>query len=114
MRLPYSERLVGNAALGVLHGGAITALMDASAGVAVFAKLLKPLRVATLDLRIDYLKPAEPGLDVVARAECVRTTRSVAFVQCAAYHPERESDLIAMATGTFMIFRKEPAKDRFP
>jgi uncharacterized protein (TIGR00369 family) len=107
VRLPYDPRLVGNSATGVLHGGAITALMDATAGTAVFARLLRPLRIATLDLRIDYLKPARPGVDVIARAECIKTTEHIAFVRCETSHAGEASDLIAVANGTFMIFREE-------
>ncbi|MCK6552928.1 hotdog fold thioesterase, partial [Myxococcota bacterium] len=68
MRLPWSEALVGNPETGVLHGGVITSLLDATAGAAVFVALWSPTPIATLDLRIDYLKPATPGRDVVARA----------------------------------------------
>src|SRR5687768_7629371 len=58
--LPYDLRLVGNPETGVLHGGAISALIDACCGAAVFQALRKPMAIATLDLRIDYLKPAAP------------------------------------------------------
>ncbi|MFW6051239.1 MAG: PaaI family thioesterase [Myxococcota bacterium] len=105
LRLPYDQKLVGNPETGVLHGGAVTTLMDATAGMAVFMKLMKPTRIATLDLRIDYLKPATPGQDVVARAECYKVTRQVAFVRGLAYHDDPE-DPIASAAGTFMIFQE--------
>lgn len=112
-RLPYDDKLVGNPATGVLHGGAITTLMDATCGSAVFLKLLEPIPIATLDLRIDYLKPATAGQDVLARAECLKVTENVAFVRCEAYHGGREDDLIAVANGTFMIFRdKTRSKSR--
>jgi acyl-coenzyme A thioesterase PaaI-like protein len=51
--LPYDERLIGNPATRVIHGGAITALMDAMCGATVFLALGEPIPVATLDLRID-------------------------------------------------------------
>ena len=102
MRLPYDERLVGNPATGVLHGGVITSLIDACCGGAVFMALQKPTPIATLDLRIDYLKPATPGLDVIARTECYKTTKNVAFVRGIAYHDD-ENDPIAAAAGTFML-----------
>src|SRR5882757_6430012 len=57
-RLPYDPKLVGNPDTGVLHGGAITALLDGASGAAVFAALTDLVPIATLDLRIDYLRPA--------------------------------------------------------
>ena len=102
LRLPWDERLVGNPLTGVLHGGAITALIDAACGGAVYARLREPLPIATLDLRIDYLKPGVPREAVMARAECFRTTRNVAFVRAVAYQRD-EADLVASAAGTFML-----------
>lgn len=102
MRLPYSPDLVGNPDTGVLHGGAITSLMDACCGAAVFMKLPSPVPIATLDLRIDYLRPADPGRDVLALATCYRLTRNVAFVRGVAYH-EDEADPVASAAGAFML-----------
>lgn len=112
--LPYDEKLVGNPLTGVLAGGAITALMDTTCGSAVFIALREPMRIATLDLRIDYLRPATPELSVHARAECFKVTREVAFVRCQAYHPEDEKDLVAVANGTFILFPNAPASSRKP
>lgn len=106
MLLPYSAELAGDPETGVLHGGAITALVDAACGAAVLLKLEVPAPVATLDLRIDYLRAAEPGRNVVARADCHRLTRNVAFVRAVAWHQDGESGLehaIATASGTFMM-----------
>src|SRR5436190_8497089 len=80
-RLPYDTKLVGNPDTGVLHGGAITALLDGCSGAAVFAALPKMQPIATLDLRIDYLRPAEPGRDVVSIATCYHMSKNVAFVR---------------------------------
>jgi uncharacterized protein (TIGR00369 family) len=104
-RLRYAEELIGNPETGVLHGGAITALLDACCGSAVFNALPEPQPIATLDLRIDYLAPAEPGRDVVARADCYKVTRNVAFVRAVAYHDD-DTAPIASAAGTFMIATK--------
>jgi uncharacterized protein (TIGR00369 family) len=103
--LPYDAKLVGNPLTRVLHGGAITALMDATCGTAVFVKLKEPTPIATLDLRIDYLKPAAPDREVHATAECFKVTQNVAFVRCETYHPGETPDLVAVANGTFIIFR---------
>ena len=104
-RLPYDPRLVGNPDTGVLHGGAITAMLDAASGAAVFVVLADPVPIATLDLRIDYLRPAEAGRDVMARATCYKMTRNVAFTRAVAYH-EDPADPIAHSVGTFMVSTK--------
>lgn len=103
--LPYDEKLVGNLDTGVLHGGAITALLDGASGAAVFASLVDIVPIATLDLRIDYLRPADAGRSVLARATCYRMTRNVAFTRAVAYHDEPD-DPIAHSVGTFMISTK--------
>jgi uncharacterized protein (TIGR00369 family) len=102
MTLPYDDKLVGDPASGVLHGGAVTAVMDACSGAAAFMSLPEPAPAATLDLRIDYLKPATKGRDVVARATCYKRTRNVAFVRCVAFHDD-PNEPIAAAMGTFML-----------
>lgn len=104
--LPYRAELVGNPDTGVLHGGVITGLMDAACGLAVFLKRRQPARIATLDLRIDYLKPATPPKNVRARAECHKVTRQVAFVRASAYHDD-PADPIASGAGTFIIFEDQ-------
>jgi uncharacterized protein (TIGR00369 family) len=105
LALPYDIKLVGNPLTGVLHGGAITALLDAACGLAVWIKLAEPLPIATLDLRIDYLRPATPTREVHGRAECFKVTQNVAFVRCEAFHDGSEKDLVAVANGTFIVFR---------
>ncbi len=105
LKLPWNERLIGNPDRRVLHGGAVTTLMDATCGTAVVFALREPVPVATLDLRIDYLKPGVPERDVHAEAHCFKVARSVAFVRCEAFHPGSEKDPVAVANGTFIIFR---------
>lgn len=110
--LPYAARLVGNPDTGVLHGGAVTSLIDATCGAAVVVALRGACRVATLDLRIDYLKPAAAGQSVVCHATCYKKTRNVAFARAVA-HQGDETDPIASAAGSFMVFPDEPLSEAF-
>jgi uncharacterized protein (TIGR00369 family) len=100
--LPFAEHLVGNPETGILHGGVITSLLDACCGAAVFLKLRTPAPIATLDLRIDYLRRGEPRRDVTCRCTCYKVTRHVAFVRGIAFH-DSEDDPIAAASGSFII-----------
>ena len=105
IELPYDPKLVGNPDTGTLHGGAITALLDGCSGAAVFAALTELVPIATLDLRIDYLKPAEPGKPVIAKASCYKMTHNVAFTRAVAYQDDPDN-VIAHSVGTFMLSTK--------
>jgi uncharacterized protein (TIGR00369 family) len=101
-RLRYREDLVGNPNTGFLHGGVVTMLLDATGGVAVFCRLPDPGFIATLDLRIDYLKPAPAGESIHARVQCYKLTRTVAFTRGVAYCRDAE-DPVASMSATYML-----------
>ena len=58
--------------------------------------------MATLDIRIDYMKPATPNIDLLVTAECYKQTKTIAFVRAVAYH-EKEDDPVATSVATFMM-----------
>jgi len=102
LKCAWREELVGEAETGVLAGGVITALLDHVCGLAVMASMQERQSTATLDLRIDYLRPAETRRDVYAEAHCYKITRSVAFVR-ASCHDGDPNHLVATAQGTFIL-----------
>jgi uncharacterized protein (TIGR00369 family) len=102
LKVPYDEKLIGDPETGVIAGGVVTTLLDHACGQAVHAGLQAFKTIATLDLRIDYMRPAEPGKDIYARAFCYKATRSVAFVRAVAYD-ESPDDPVAAAQAAFML-----------
>ena len=100
--LPYREDWIGDAVLGLIHPGVITSLADGTFGLAVMARLGKMRTIATLDLRMDYQRPALKDQPLFCRAECYRTTPHIAFARATVW----QSDIgnpVAIAQAAFML-----------
>lgn len=104
LAIDYADHLVGDPDTGVIHGGAITALLDTAAGMVARPQDMHRdvAAIATLDMRIDYMAAAEPRREICAAAHCFRRTTNVAFVRAVAYQDSAEQP-IATCTATFML-----------
>lgn len=100
--VPYKPELIGDPETGVIAGGVITTFLDTLSGMSAVAAMETPTTVATIDLRIDYMRPATPGQNVLAEAHCYKLGRSVAFVRAVAYD-ETPDNPIAHAAAAFMV-----------
>lgn len=98
----YKPELAMNAENGVLASGPIISLIDSACGFSIAAKIKRIRPMATLDLRIDYVRAAPPGRAITARATCYRVARNVAFVRCLAHDGDPE-DPVAHALATFFF-----------
>ncbi len=107
MRLPYSSQIVGNPDTGVVHGGAITALLDTCCGAACASVLEDIGLTPTMDLRIDYMGAAEPGQDIYARADVYRSSQSVLFARGRAYTKGQEGRPAAHCIANFIRLDEE-------
>ncbi len=102
IEMDYDPQFIGDPETGVIHGGAISALMDTCCGAAAMSHPAAPGGTATISLRIDYMRPATPGQMIRAHAECYHITRSVAFVRARAMDAD-DAFPVATATGTFTV-----------
>lgn len=90
VKLPWGEHLVGNPDTGVIHGGVLTTMLDTCCGFATCTALEDPELCPTMDLRIDYMRPATPGETLYAEGEVYRVTEHVIFTRGVAYHDEKD------------------------
>ncbi len=102
MSAPWREELVGDPETDVIASGVVTALIDHTCGLAINSAIGTPMPIATLDLRIDYLRPAAPRTGVTAEAHAYRLTRTVGFVRAEAWDVDK-GDLVATAQAAFML-----------
>jgi uncharacterized protein (TIGR00369 family) len=115
-RVLYRDDLIGDPKTGVIAGGVVTALLDHTCGMSVMTALGAPTTIATLDLRIDYMRAATPGAAVVAEAHCYKVAHAVAFVRAIA-HDGDAHDPVANATAAFMLNAnagRKPGANRKP
>ena len=101
-RFAYDERLIGMPETGIIASGPIISLMDMATSLAIWVRLGRFRHQATLDLRVDYLRPAMPGRTIIGRGECYGATKSVGFVRGLAHDGDTD-DPVANVTGTFMF-----------
>lgn len=102
IEMPYDAKLVGDPKTGVIHGGAVSAIMDTCCGAAVMSHPAAPGGTATIDLRIDYMRGATPGQKIVTTAHCYHITRNVAFVRATAVDDDLDRP-VATAAGSFTV-----------
>ncbi|WP_369601626.1 PaaI family thioesterase [Hahella sp. SMD15-11] len=112
LSLPYSEAIVGDMETGIIHGGAITTLMDTASGTVVLCSLEEPELCPTLDLRVDYMRAARPNEPVYALAECYRVAHDIVFTRCQAWQTEPER-IVAHCVATFMRIGRRATPDWF-
>ncbi len=85
---------------GVVHGGILAALADTAGGLATYLTLPRGTRLATVEIKINYLEPVDQGT-VRAEARVLRKGRNFAVVDCEVLDGTRR--LVAKALMTFSV-----------
>ena len=106
MTFPYSEAVIGNPVTGVVHGVVIVSLLDTCCGCAAITSMLRPTVTPTMDLRLDYMHPAEPGQPIYLSAKVYRNSSNVIFCRGSAWQDDKENP-IAHCVATFMKIDSE-------
>lgn len=102
--VPFRPELVGDPDRPALHGGVLSAVADAAGGCAVWTMVGEHDRVSTIDLRMDYLRPARLEL-FHAIATVLRVGNRVGVADVVILHPDRPDEPIAEAKGVYSVKR---------
>lgn len=102
MRLRPSPVLVGDPSTGQTFNSVLLSLADACAGLTTYLNLANPCSIATLDLRMDYLRPAPGDCPIICVGSCLRMAREIAFIRCT-LTSEHSSQLLAIGNAVFML-----------
>ena len=85
------------------HGGAISALMDATMGVCALSEVIRDDKVvSTLEMKLSFISPALLNDTLKATATIVKSGKRILFVEGSIRN--QDDALIAIATGTFNAY----------
>ncbi len=111
VRVPFSENVIGNKKKRRWHGGIIATVMDALGGMVGGTHYTSPDdSIATIDLRIDYLKGAEAS-SIIVEAKEVRLGNRILVVKMKAFQ-EDSNMLIAEGKGVYNFIRNNPDESK--
>lgn len=112
-KFSMKDDLIGNAVHGILHGGVISAVLDATGGMTATASAVERMqglssgeiedwiaRIGTIDMRIDYLRPGR-GTEFTSTGTIMRTGRKVAVTRMELMN--QDNLLIAVGTGAYIV-----------
>lgn len=111
IQIPFNPQLADHR--GALHGGTITTLLDTASGMCIFLKTQTLTPMATLDLRVEYLQPVQPGQGIIAEVSCYHANDMLANVRGLAYHESSDNPAVSF-TGAFMMNTSGPDFFKFP
>ena len=104
-RLELRPEFVGNAQRQMPHGGILSFVIDATSGVAAAAALDDPalaVKLSTVDMRVDYLKPAR-GQTLYTHSEVMRSGKRTTVVRSEIY--DELDTRVALGTNVFNVSR---------
>jgi uncharacterized protein (TIGR00369 family) len=100
VKVRYTARREFGNPQGAIQGGFLAAMLDDAMGPALFTTLHGDQFAPTIELKVNYMRPARPG-PIIAEGRVVHRTRSLAFLEGTL--STEDGDLIATGTATARI-----------
>ncbi|TAE51118.1 MAG: PaaI family thioesterase [Bacteroidetes bacterium] len=106
MRFPFREEVMGDFRAKRWHGGIIATALDSVGGAAAATTLTSfEDKLATIDMRIDYLRGSGPS-DLVVIGKLIRNGNRVIATDMEAWQ-ENEEKLVATGRAMYSVYRKQ-------
>jgi uncharacterized protein (TIGR00369 family) len=102
LELPFREEFIGDPLRPALHGGLVSTLLDTCGGFAIWSHVDSEIRISTIDLRVDFLRPGGSEL-LIDETKVVRVGNRVAVTDGIAYHPGGKDDPIATCKAVYSV-----------
>jgi uncharacterized protein (TIGR00369 family) len=109
LELPFREEFIGDPLRPALHGGLVSTLLDTCGGFAIWRRVETEIRISTIDMRVDFLRPGGSDL-LIAETRVVRVGNRVAVTDGIAYHPGGREDPVATCKAVYSV-RKIVARE---
>ena len=105
LKMPFNSDFCADTDKELIHGGVLTALIDSALGLATMLAVPGLKTLATLDLRVEYLRPAKSRSDLMVFAECYRVSRHISFNRGRVWFDGDEKTQVAAGYATFALTR---------
>ncbi len=114
LAIPYDEKLtnirpyVDDDVRPDIHGGIAASLIDTTGGFALWTELEDSIatNVATINLNVNYLRPATGDLEATANVVRVGGTIGVSEIVVESTTPDGQTREVAIGQGAYRIFRE--------
>ncbi|UCG39777.1 MAG: PaaI family thioesterase [bacterium] len=104
--VPFRDEFIGDSRRPALHGGFLSAVVDACGGLAVWTLFDVRDLISTVDMRVDYLRPG-PDRDVVVESRVVRVGNRVSVVNTVVYPVDEPEKILAEGRAVYNNRRAE-------
>ena len=105
--MPYQADLATSDDNLSMHSAVLTTLIDTCLGIAALAKSKSTRPIATVDLRVDFVRSGTPGNDLRSDCVCHQIRDELAFAE-GTISDKVNGDILVKAMGTFMLGTKGP------
>ena len=104
IEVPVRPEYIGDRFRPALHGGVTSTLADTVGGIAAFTQLEDNQRVSTVDMRVDYLRPASVDTPLVGEGRVLRLGNRVAVTEMKIHQGDPDRP-VARASAVYNVVR---------